>query len=114
MRAERGILIAVDGVGIDPFGHDRPDSVYSDSRFLFPRGKRGEVLELSNAPLNGALVETDVTAGRERGGIEGALTHTNIFTGQKGGRPHRPVESPGFEDQPLGPMVAGPRSEEQT
>src|SRR5437879_10600328 len=99
MRAESGILIAVDSVGIDPFGHDRPESVYSDSRFLFPRGKRGEVLELSNAPLNGALVETDVTAGRERGGIEFALTYTSIFTGQKAVRRQGLVPSPGFEDQ---------------
>jgi len=106
MRAERGILIAVDSVGIDPFGHDRPESVYSDSRFLFPRGKRGEVLELSNAPLNGALVETDVTAGRERGGIECALTYTSIFTGQSAVRRHGLVQSLGLKDQLLETMVA--------
>ena len=33
----RVILIALDSVGIDPLGHDRPESVYAHSRFLFPR-----------------------------------------------------------------------------
>ena len=36
---QKQILIALDSVGIDPLGHDRPVSVYSDSRFLFPRGR---------------------------------------------------------------------------
>jgi hypothetical protein len=30
------ILVALDSVGIDPLGHDRPESVYAKSRFLFP------------------------------------------------------------------------------
>ena len=39
--SRRQILIALDSVGIDPLGHDRPESVYGDGRFLFPRGEHG-------------------------------------------------------------------------
>src|SRR5207245_10827796 len=92
--------------GTAPCGPDRHECVYSDRRLLLPRGKRGEVLELSNAPLNGALVETDVTAGRERGGIECPLTYTSIFTGQSAVRRHGLVQSLGLKDQLLETMVA--------
>jgi len=34
------LLIALDSVGIDSLGHERPESVYAQSRFLFPRGRR--------------------------------------------------------------------------
>ena len=74
------ILIALDSVGIDPLGHNRPDSVYCDSRFLFPKGATGEVLELNDSPLPGILVETDVTDGAEQGAIECAITYTSIFS----------------------------------
>lgn len=67
------ILIALDSVGIDPLGHNRPESVYSESRFLFPRGGQGEVLPLPAAPRPGILVETDVTGGAEQGAIECAI-----------------------------------------
>lgn len=68
----RRLLIALDSVGIDPFGHDRPDSVYSESRFLFPRGTAakqrllpgtGDVIRVDHECASGVLVETDVTGG---------------------------------------------------
>jgi hypothetical protein len=78
----RVVLIALDSVGIDPLGHDRPESVYAGSRFLFPAGRRGDLLELPDAPVPGALVETDVVGDRDRGAIECAITYTSIFSGQ--------------------------------
>jgi REP element-mobilizing transposase RayT len=56
------LLIALDSVGIDPLGHDRPESVYGDSRFLFPRGCAGAPLPVRDSPVAGVLVETDVTS----------------------------------------------------
>ncbi|MCI0682812.1 MAG: hypothetical protein L0Y71_11985 [Gemmataceae bacterium] len=76
------ILLALDSVGIDPLGHDRPESVYAESRFLFPRGKQGDVVPINDAPIPGALVATDVIGNDPRGAIECALTYTSIFSGQ--------------------------------
>src|SRR5207237_1515440 len=82
------ILIALDSVGIDPLGHNRPDSVYSTSRFLFPKGATGRVLALQDSPQPGILIETDVTDGAEQGAIECAITNTSIFSGQSASREH--------------------------
>jgi hypothetical protein len=76
------ILLALDSVGIDPLGHDRPESVYADSRFLFPRRVQGDVLAIEDAPVPGALMATDVIGDDARGAIECALTYTSIFSGQ--------------------------------
>ena len=78
----RVILLALDSVGIDPLGHDRPESVYAHSRFLFPRGAAGDVVPITAAPIPGALVATDVVGNHEHGAIECALTYTSIFSGQ--------------------------------
>ena len=78
----RVLLIALDSVGIDPLGHDRPDSVYSESRFLFPRRTALDPLPLPDAPVPGALVETVVAGPDQRGAIECAITYTSIFSGQ--------------------------------
>ena len=93
--SRKRILIALDSVGIDPLGHNRPESVYSDSRFLFPRGVQGQVLSLPDAPLPGILVETDVTGGAEQGAIECAITYTSIFSGQSAIREHGHLEQLG-------------------
>lgn len=105
MSIRRAILIAVDSVGIDPHGHDRPESVYAESRFLFPKGRRGEVLELPNAPVEGALVETDVTGGRALGAIECAVTYASIFTGIDALERHGLVQGLGLKDAVLESMV---------
>jgi len=82
----RVLLIALDSVGVDPLGHDRPDSVFSHSEFLFPRGQSGSILHVSRNSTSGkthtgVLVETDVTGGRESGAIECAITYTSLFSG---------------------------------
>jgi len=100
------ILIALDSVGIDPLGHDRPESVYGDSRFLFPHGARGEVAPLSAAPIPGILVETDVTGGAEQGAIECAITYTSIFSGQSAIREHGLMRGLGLKDRLLEQMVS--------
>lgn len=101
----RGILIAIDSVGIDPLGHDRPESVYSESRFLFPKGAGGGVLSLPEAPVEGALVETDVTGGLERGGIECSLTYTAIFSGTSAVAKHGLVSGLALKDSVLEEMI---------
>ena len=78
----RVILIALDSVGIDPLGHGRPESVYGQSRFLFPAGRQGGLLPVPDAPVPGALVETDVVGDSPAGAIECAITYTSIFSGQ--------------------------------
>jgi hypothetical protein len=85
-RPHSVLLIALDSVGIDPLGHDRPDSIFSDSEFLFPRGQSGSKLHVSRCSPSGkthhgVLVETDVTGGRESGAIECAITYTSLFSG---------------------------------
>jgi hypothetical protein len=106
MKPTRGILIAVDSVGIDPLGHDRSDSVYCRSTFLFPKGAPAEVLALTDSPVEGALVETDVTDGHERGAMECALTYTSIFTGQSAIRQHGLMQGLGLNDAVLEALVA--------
>jgi len=103
---QRKILIALDSVGIDPLGHDRPESIYSDSQFLFPRGGSGELLAILDAPLPGILVETDVTGGAELGAIECAITYTSIFSGQSAIREHGLMRGLGLKERVLEQMVS--------
>src|SRR5436190_3639271 len=100
------ILIALDSVGVDPLGHNRPDSVYSDSRFLFPKGATGNILALKDSPQPGILVETDVTDGAEQGAIECAITYTSIFSGQSASREHGLMSGLGLKDRLLEQMVS--------
>ena len=102
----RTILIALDSVGIDPLGHDRSESVYGQSRFLFPRGSSGEVVSLPAAPRPGILVETDVTDGAEHGAIECAITYTSIFSGQSAVREHGLMRGLGLKDRLLEQIVS--------
>src|SRR5579871_987973 len=99
MKPRRGILIALDSVGIDPRGHDHPDSVYRDSSFLFPRDRRGELVQLDSPQLEGALVETDVTGGSDRGAIECAITYASIFTGRSALERHGLMQGLGLKGQ---------------
>jgi len=48
---QRTLLIALDSVGIDPLGHQRADSVYARSRFLFPADQTGDMLALTAGPI---------------------------------------------------------------
>jgi hypothetical protein len=96
------LLIAVDSVGIDPLGVDRPESVYAGSRFLFPRGYRGGVARVPG----GVLVETDVTGGRRDGAVECALTYTSIFTGTSTVAEHGLVQALGMRERLLKDLVA--------
>jgi phosphopentomutase/2,3-bisphosphoglycerate-independent phosphoglycerate mutase family metalloenzyme len=100
------ILIALDSVGADPLGHNRPESVYAHSRFLFPAGRTGDPLPITEAPVPGALVETDVTGGHERGAIECAITYTSIFTGQSAVDRHGLMRGLGLNESMLKAMVA--------
>lgn len=111
----RRLLIALDSVGIDPFGHDRPDSVYSESRFLFPRSTGSQAnspRRIENAiPIvhecaSGVLIETDVTDGADRGAIECALTYTSIFSGQSALEQHGLMQGLGLKEKLLEEMVS--------
>ena len=101
----RTLLIALDSVGIDPLGHGRPDSVYARSRFLFPAGRRGDLLALADSPVPGALVETDVVGDSRRGAIECAITYTSIFSGQSAVDRHGLLEGLGLKEEALREMV---------
>jgi len=101
----RGIFIAVDSVGIDPLGHDRPESVFAGSEFLFPRGRSGETMALPDAPCEGILVETDVAGGRHRGAIECGLTYTSHFSGQSAVERHGLMEGLGLNDRLLEGLI---------
>lgn len=111
MNQPRVILIALDSVGIDPLGHDRADSVYSGSEFLFPSGMAGDVLPVvrrcpDGTCRDGILVETDVTGGAERGAIECAITYASIFTGIDALDRHGLMRGLGLSDRVLEEMVA--------
>jgi hypothetical protein len=101
----RVLLIALDSVGIDPLGHDRPDSVYAASRFLFPRGQSGDPLPLTDAPMPGALVETVVAGDSDPGAIECAITYTSIFSGRSALERHGLMSGLGLKEQALTEMV---------
>jgi hypothetical protein len=100
--SRRGVLIAVDSVGIDPLGHDRADSVYAESRFLFPRPASGDPLAVDPG---GALVETDVTQGLTSGAIECALTYTTLFSGVSAVERHGLMEGLGLKDALLEALI---------
>lgn len=104
MTASR-ILFAIDSVGIDPLGHDRPESVYSESRFLFPKGKSGGLLPIAHSRLPGILVETDVTGGSDRGAIECAITYTSIFSGRSAVEEHGLMSGLGMNERLLEKLV---------
>lgn len=99
------VLVALDSVGIDPLGHDRPDSVYAESALLFPRGRSGPVVALPG--IEGALVETDVTGGRTSGSIECAITYTTLFTGVDALEAHGLVQGLGLREQVIDGLLAG-------
>lgn len=100
------ILIALDSVGIDPLGHDRPESVYSQSAFLFPPGEAGSPRPVSAGPRPGALVETDVTGGRTLGTIECAITYASIFSGRSALAEHGLMEGLGLRKDVLERLLA--------
>src|SRR5947199_157783 len=100
------LLIALDSVGIDPLGHDRPESVYGASRFLFPYGRSGSLVAVDGAALPGILVETDVAGGAEPGAIECAITYTSIFSGQSAIHEHGLMRGLGLKERVLEQMVS--------
>ncbi len=106
----RAILVALDSVGIDPLGHNRPESVYANSTFLFPRDRTGPVIEVvrqrpDGSTRRGVLAETDVTGGRQIGGMECALTYTSIFTGLNALERHGLMQGLGLNDKLLESLV---------
>jgi hypothetical protein len=101
----RVILIALDSVGIDPFGPDRPESVYAQSRFLFPRRAGPGPVSVPHAPVPGALVETIVADPDEPGAIECAITYTSIFSGQSARGRHGLLRGLGLKESALQEMV---------
>jgi Metalloenzyme superfamily len=105
--AIKRILIAVDSVGIDPAGHDRPSSVYAESRFLFPKGARGPIVPITAFGHQGILVETDVTGGSRQGAIECAITYTSIFSGQSALESHGLMRGLGMKDRLLEELILG-------
>jgi len=101
----RVILIALDSVGIDPLGHDRQESVYANSRFLFPRRTGPGPLPLPDAPVPGALVETIVAEPDQSGAIECAITYTSIFSGRSALDRHGLMRGLGLSEVTLTDMV---------
>lgn len=99
--SRKGLLIALDSVGIAPCGVDRPESVYSESTFLFPKPPLVDVQLLPDAPTPGALVATDVADGRDKGSIECALTYTTLFSGRSAVRDHGLMRGLGLDDARL-------------
>jgi hypothetical protein len=99
------LLIALDSVGIDPLGHNRPESVYSESRFLFPKGRTGDPLPILDAPLPGALVETVVARDDAPGAIECAITYTSMFSGQSALERHGLMNGLGMNETMLKDLV---------
>jgi len=101
----RLLLIALDSVGIDPLGHDRPESVYAQSRFLFPQGQSGALLSVTDGPIRGALVETDVVGNHATGAIECAITYTSIFSGKSAIDRHGLMVGLGLKEKLLKELV---------
>ena len=100
------LLLALDSVGIDPLGHNRPESIYAGSRFLCPQDERGDLLAVPNGPVPGALVETDVTGAYDRGAIECALTYTSIFSGTSAVDRHGLMRGLGLDEKLLKDLVS--------
>jgi hypothetical protein len=101
----RVILIALDSVGIDPLGHNRPDSVYSESRFLFPAGQSSFPLRTENTSVPGAIVETTVAPDCS-GAIECAITYTSIFSGRSALEHHGLMQGLGLNEQRLKELIS--------
>jgi hypothetical protein len=101
----RVLLIALDSVGIDPLGHERPESVYARSRFLFSSGSGPGPIPLLSAPIPGALIETVVARGDSPGAIECAITYTSIFSGQSALERHGLMNGLGMNEQTFKEMV---------
>lgn len=101
----RVLLIALDSVGIDPLGHNRPDSVYAASRFLFPMGQGPGPVPLVRSPVPGALIETVVAEDDRAGAIECAITYTSIFSGQSALNHHGLMRGLGLNEQVLKELV---------
>lgn len=101
----RVILIALDSVGIDPLGHNRPESVYSGSRFLFPQGRHSFPISIERAPLPGLLVETSV-ADECSGAIECAITYASIFSGRSALERHGLMQGLGLNEQLLKDLIS--------
>lgn len=99
------LLLALDSVGIDPLGHDRRESVYGESRFLFPRRQAGDLIPIRNGPVPGALVETDVVGGQNIGAIECAITYASIFSGQSAVDQHGLMVGLGLKEKLLKELV---------
>ena len=109
----RVILISVDSIGIDPLGHSRPESVYAQSRFLFPAGQSGDLIPLPNAPRPGALVETDVTV--QRFLVPSTERTDKDRYGNGGHRWSAPRQfGGGVSDSERGPRIVVPNFEERT
>jgi hypothetical protein len=101
----RVILIALDSVGIDPLGHNRPDSIYSRSRFLFPAAQSSFPLRIESTPIPGALVETTVAPDCS-GAIECAITYTSIFSGRSALEHHGLMQGLGLNEQRLKELIS--------
>jgi hypothetical protein len=101
----RVILIALDSVGVDPFGHDRPESVFAHSRFLFPRRVGQDPLRLPDAPVPGVLVETVVADEQATGAIECAITYASIFSGKSALDRHGLMQGLGLNEATLCELV---------
>ncbi|MBI1832944.1 MAG: hypothetical protein HYR84_16005 [Planctomycetes bacterium] len=105
----RILLIALDSVGIDPRGHDRAESVYADSRFLFPacppRSGSEQPMPLRDSPVPGALIETVVAPEDAPGAIECAITYTSIFSGRSALSAHGLMNGLGLNERTLKDMV---------
>ena len=99
------ILIALDSVGIDPLGHDRPESVYAHSRFLFPRRPGTFPLPLPDAPVAGVLVETVIADEGSTGAIECAITYASIFSGKSALDRHGLMRGLGLNEATLTELV---------
>lgn len=100
------LLLALDSVGIDPAGHQRPESVFAESRFLFPRDRGGAVLEVQAAGRSGILVPTEVVGADSRGAIECAITYTSIFSGQSAAEQHGLMRGLGLKEKLLKDLIA--------
>jgi hypothetical protein len=101
----RVLLIALDSVGIDPLGHNRTESVYSQSRFLFPRQVGPDPMPLPRSPCEGALVETVVASPNQPGAIECAITYTSIFSGRSALDRHGLMRGLGLNEPALQQMI---------
>ena len=101
----RVILIALDSVGIDPLGHGRPESVYGQSRFLFPRPVGRRSASIARCPMSGRLVET-VVAEPDQPGAIGVRHHLHLdFLRPKRLKQHGLMQGLGLNEPTLQQMI---------